>query len=996
MKIKNKKEMFCLFLIISLCLFSSLLIDFELEINKDKIQTNHKNPQTYQNLNNPNPSVTTSTEIVRPNADVENAGFTTVPSGGIIYSKIDDSVTSPSTGGDSDYIRAASSIVSGEVDLGTYSLSSRQKVIAIRIYARCRRSNDMTMNFEWRLGDGTYSSFKNMDPGQTSFNWQSTSSWSGLDLNQADLNVLRIRMVPEGMTGNIDISVLYMQLTVQTNEAPIVNIDHPVVGENLMGDTYNIKWTASDVEDALTLTYDIDYKNETTGTWTYIYSGDNGGSQEYPWDISGFISKESDVYLRIIASDPYGGSSDEVGPFTIHNSDPVVSITSPSVGETIEESHLITWDYSDPDVDIGTFSLYYNIDGGAWNPIVSDLVDQTSYLWGLSGFTQNETNVKINITASDGDGGMDDDISEIFNIFINSEPSVNITSPYGGEAIEDTHLITWDYSDPDEDSGNFSLYYNIDGGAWNPIVLDLFDQSSYLWDLSGFTQNETSVRINITASDGNGGFDENISAPFNIFVNSNPSITITSPEGGEIFESTCLITWDYSDLDGHLGNFSLYYNIDGGAWNPIVSDLFDQSSFLWDLSGFTQNETNVKINITVSDGNGGMDGNISASFNIFVNSNPSITITSPNGGENIEGTHLITWDYSDPDGHLGNFSLYYCINDGSWNSIVSGLFKQTSYLWNLSEFTLRETNVRIHIQVDDGYNGFANDSSDADFMIYINHEPIVYLITPQEEDFSVNSIIIRWQYSDSDGDSVTFNLYYNIGSEWHSIVSGLKDVNYYEWDLSEISENFDEITIRIQANDGQGGVVADINEDYSNYIELLSENTFSFKIIILITILIGSSVTIPLISYRIKVFKNKKKEKNLTESDIEETSENDMIPYSKNKAKIIIEGEMLLKKQDGISKSASVLNLLANNMNLLSEINGKGGYEVFKVLGQFNVTSLSDEFCEKVEKLEWKGTEKIDFINDMLSLTPEERNELLDGMINRFGTKIQAQEISEI
>jgi hypothetical protein len=354
--------------------------------------------------------------IIRPNDDYVNPHWDSDP----IYEKIDDAVVYPTGGGDSDFV--VGNLVGDwcEIRMDDISLQNNQVITRIRIYARGSQSspglNSQRVDFSWRINtSGTYSTEEQLKFDGTSFYWQYTPFWDGLNLNETEINGLRIRMEIGGTTHyepGQSISVLYAVLTVKTNNPP------------------------------------------------------------------------------------------------------TVSLTYPTGGETLYNSALVEWSYNDADGDSISFDLSYRIDGGSWTSITTDLIDQVNYLWNLSSFSQTYINVEFLIEASDGDTGYANDTSGSFVIKVNRDPTVNVVSPNGGEVLSDDTLIQWTYNDLDADAVFFNISYQIDGGAWIPIVNELENQTSYLWDLSGFTQDYYNMSVKIIAYDAFGGYSEDYSSDY--------------------------------------------------------------------------------------------------------------------------------------------------------------------------------------------------------------------------------------------------------------------------------------------------------------------------------------------------------------------------------------------------------------------------------------------------------------------------------------------------
>jgi len=92
---------------------------------------------------------------------------------------------------------------------------------------------------------------------------------------------------------------------------------------------------------------------------------------------------------------------------------------------------------------------------------------------------------------------------------------------------------------------------------------------------------------------------------------------------------------------------------------------------------------------------------------------PSISVTSPNGGESWHAgsTHNITWSTS---GDVGPVKIEYSLDGGSnWNTIVGSTVNSGSYAWTVP--ILPSTNCRVRISQVAG--GIPSDVSDAAFSI---------------------------------------------------------------------------------------------------------------------------------------------------------------------------------------------------------------------------------------------------------------------------------------
>lgn len=170
------------------------------------------------------------------------------------------------------------------------------------------------------------------------------------------------------------------------------------------------------------------------------------------------------------------------------------------------------------------------------------------------------------------------------------------------------------------------------------------------------------------------------------------NVTITNPNGGEIFYS-CeehLISWNSSGLSSDLWN--LDYSLDGGIiWTSIASNYLSATdSFLWTIPFIASETVLVRVANAV-------DTNVLDTSDAFFSIRIPLEVTSPNGGETLVGnsTHTITWNSA---GTSNNYTIQYRLSEtGSWITIVSNYTTNTgTYDWDVPQLSLRE-NCRVRV-----------------------------------------------------------------------------------------------------------------------------------------------------------------------------------------------------------------------------------------------------------------------------------------------------------
>jgi hypothetical protein len=161
-------------------------------------------------------------------------------------------------------------------------------------------------------------------------------------------------------------------------------------------------------------------------------------------------------------------------------------------------------------------------------------------------------------------------------------------------------------------------------------------------------------------------------------VSSNaPTVTITSPLGGEVVTGTLSASWTASDADEDDLTYTLFYSADDGqTWNMLTtgwtSDTIDLDTLA--LPGSQQARLRVLVNDGVKTGQAD-----SAAFEVTTKL-PSSLILLPEDGQEFAAGELVSlqgvaWDAE--DGSLGEAALV-------WSDSVSGMLGTGSILYTVS------------------------------------------------------------------------------------------------------------------------------------------------------------------------------------------------------------------------------------------------------------------------------------------------------------------------
>ncbi len=442
----------------------------------------------------------------------------------------------------------------------------------------------------------------------------------------------------------------------------------------------------------------IEYSTDGGSSWsTIVASTTNDGS--HPWTVP--AAPSSNCLVRI--SDAADGDPSDVsdGTFTIATAQSI-TVTSPNGGEAwnVGSTQTITWNSTGT---IANVKIQYSPGGGSFYiPIVDSTPNDGSYTWTVPNMPSTNCLIMI-LDAADSDPS---DVSDAA-FTIATAQSITVTSPNGGEVVyaDSTYAITWTSTGT---INNVKIQYSPGGGSFYiPIVDSTPNDGSYTWTVPDFPSTNCLIMV-LDAADS----DPSDVSDAAFTIATAQSITVTSPNGGEVVyvDSTYAITWTST---GTIDSVKIQYSTDGGSfWSIIVASTQNNGSHTWTVPDAPS--TNCLVRVLDAADNDPWDESDGA-FEIVA---PSITVTSPNGGETWEvgSTQTITWNSA---GTIPNAKIEYSTNSGSsWNTIVSSTTNDGSHTWTVPDAPSNNCLVKISDAAD-------NDPSDvSDGLFVITYVPL--------------------------------------------------------------------------------------------------------------------------------------------------------------------------------------------------------------------------------------------------------------------------------
>ena len=275
---------------------------------------------------------------------------------------------------------------------------------------------------------------------------------------------------------------------------------------------------------------------------------------------------------------------------------------------------------------------------------------------------------------------------------------------------------------------------------------------------------------------------------FTAFQISAQTITVTSPNGGEVWAGCTSknITWTAS---GTSNNYTIDYSTDGGTnWTSVTSSLSTTSgSYSWTVPNI--NSSNCLVRVKDSNTPSVVDQS-NSSFTITA----PLILTSPNGGEKwVAGTSKsITWAAT---GTSNRYRIEYSTNAGSsWNTITSNTYNTTGiYNWNVvnspsSAALIRVTDYSTSCMTDKSNNVFTLDPPTPTLnFTYPNGGNVLY---------SGKAYTIRWNSSNLTTNLIALDYTTDSGKTWTPIVTGISNSGSHSWTVPNTPSNSCRIKVK--------------------------------------------------------------------------------------------------------------------------------------------------------------------------------------------------------
>ncbi len=297
---------------------------------------------------------------------------------------------------------------------------------------------------------------------------------------------------------------------------------------------------------------------------------------------------------------PYEGSAtvQEAGD----TQPPTVTVSAPNGGEAwaTGSTHNVTWTATD-NIGVTSISIVLSKDGGVTFPdtVAKGEANDGVYPWLVP--ASPTTTARIKVIAYDAAANSGQDVSDAnFQIVDTQPPAVTVSAPNGGEAwaIGSAHNVAWTATD-NIGVTSVSIVLSKDSGATFPDTVAKGETNDGVYPWLVPASPTTTARIKVIAYDAAANSGQDVSdANFQIVDTQPPAVTVSTPNGGEVWDigDSYTITWTASDNVG-VTSISILLSSDGGATFPdtISTGEANDGAYAWLVDKERTTSARIKV-----------------------------------------------------------------------------------------------------------------------------------------------------------------------------------------------------------------------------------------------------------------------------------------------------------------------------------------------------------------------------------------------------------------
>jgi len=523
-----------------------------------------------------------------------------------------------------------------------------------------------------------------------------------------------------------------------------VTVTAPNGGESWqVGTTHHITWTVTNLTGSVIIQLRRGAQNQEYLTLAQNIPATQG---LFIWNIPTTVTAGSEYKIRIALATSAGTTLQDYsdGYFSITTNGNTYSLTvvAPNGGETWLRgtAHEISWTSSNLTGNV-RISLIRSVTDEQITLAESVPVDAGVFVWNIPAEFPLATDYRVHIvwltmlTIYVGD--MSDGT---FTVFADTPPppaTVTVVAPNGGEVwnLGSAHTIQWNYVTPANVPGPVQIAILGADNSTEPafiIAPEAPNVGSFIWTPVNLPVGDNyRIRIRSVA---NPDVCDISDGCFSLITNTLPSLTVVSPNGGEIWVkgTTHSIVWNWLNVSGNVmlqlfGAESTVPVLTMAQSIPVASGHFE-----WNIPATVPVGSQYKVRVTLVNTTGLTLCDFSdGPFTIAeANPNPLIQVISPNGGEQwaIGGSYPIVWTSAML---AGNFEIALMRNDNMTTPYLVLAPSQNNllqFVWTIPETVPVGNNYKVRVR--NVANNDMGDLSDGFFSIVSgNTQPAVLTVT---------------------------------------------------------------------------------------------------------------------------------------------------------------------------------------------------------------------------------------------------------------------------
>ena len=432
----------------------------------------------------------------------------------------------------------------------------------------------------------------------------------------------------------------------------------------------------------------------------------------------------------------------------------LITITSPNGGESWQNSNFygMTWSDNIPGpvkIELYKADVFYST-------IIDSTPSDAYHLW-VPNVQETGSDYKVKITSLASSNDFDFSDAD----FTITKSAINITSPNGGESLQNSIFYGMTWSDNIPGPVKIELYK---ADVFYSTIIDSTPSDAYhLW-VPNVQETGSDYKVKITSLASSNDFDFS-NADFTI---TKSAINITSPNGGESLQNSNFYGMTWSDNIPGPVKIELYKA--DVFYSTIIDSTPSDAYHLW-VPNVQETGSDYKVKITSLASSNDFDFS-DADFTI---TKSAINITSPNGGESLQNSNFYGMTWSDNIPGPVKIELYKA--DVFYSTIIDSTPSDAYHLWVPN---VQETGSDYKVKITSLASSNDFDFSNADITITKSAINITY---PNGDDVfqTGNDVGIVW--NDNIPGPVKIELY-KADVFYSTIIDSTESDWFYLWNIT--------------------------------------------------------------------------------------------------------------------------------------------------------------------------------------------------------------------